>query len=185
MFHQIAQSIKALFVAEKALIAVKREKGSMNIGGIMMLGISMVFLSIGFIFLPITTSATQTLLDYSYSSYTLITDATYTGYTSVLGVTPLLILVGFLTAAVITGMLGIKIIKGAKSANMNPGSLMMLGLSIVFIGIGLIMQPVVLDAVSSNVAHEASYTDTKEVVTSVGSTSNTTDLTYRLYNDSL
>lgn len=126
-----------------------RETGSFAIGGIIILGISMVFLAIGFIFLPISTTATQSLIDYSYSSNTSITDATYTGYTSVLGITPLLILVGFLMAAVVTGMLGIKVMKGSASASANPGSLMMIGLSIIFIAIGLIIEPVALDGISS------------------------------------
>jgi hypothetical protein len=150
VLRKFANAITALFVAEKNLIAVTRkERGSMNIGGIMMLGISMVFLSIGFIFLPITTTAAQALLDYSYTGNVGITDATFTGYTSVVGITPLLILVGFVSAAVITGMLGVKIMKGAGSTSMNPGSLMLLGLSIVFIGIGLIIEPVMLDGVAS------------------------------------
>lgn len=127
------------------------EKGAMNIGGIMLLGIGMVFLAIGFIFLPITSSAAQDLLDYEYSTNTSITDASYTGFTSVIGITPLLILVGFLAAAVITGMLGIKLMRGAEggSASFDPGTLMLLGLAIVFIGIGLIIEPVMLDGISS------------------------------------
>lgn len=127
----------------------KNERGSMNIGGVMMLGISMVFLAIGFIFLPISTTATQTLLDYAYTSNNTITDATYTGYTSILGITPLLILVGFVTAGVVAGMMGMKVIKGGASVSANPGSLLLLGLSIVFISIGLIIEPVMLDGVSS------------------------------------
>ena len=126
-----------------------RDKGAMNIGGIMMLGIAMVFLAIGFIFLPISTDATEDLLDYEYTTCTTITDATYTGYTSVVGITPLLILVGYLSAAVITGMLGVKIMKGAGSFNATPGTLMLLGLSIIFIAIGLIIEPVMLDGISS------------------------------------
>lgn len=125
------------------------ERGAVNIGGIMMLSISLVFLAIGFIFLPISTTAAQTLLDYSYTSNTSITDATYTGFTSVVGITPMLILVGFLTAAVVTGMLGVKVMQGASAAKANPGSLMLVGLSIVFIAIGLIVEPVMLDGVSS------------------------------------
>lgn len=125
------------------------ERGSMNIGGIMLLSIAMVFLAIGFIFLPISTDAAQDLLDYQYTDNASITDASYTGFTSVVGITPLLILVGFLTAAVVTGMLGIKIMKGGGSASFDPGTLMLLGLTIVFIGIGLIVEPVMLDGVSS------------------------------------
>jgi len=125
------------------------QKGAMNIGGIMMLSIGLVFLAIGFIFLPISTTAAQGLLDYEYSANTGITDATFTGYTSVVGITPLLILVGFLAASVVTGMMGIKIMKGSGGGKMDPGSLMLLGLSIVFIAIGLIVEPVMLDGVAS------------------------------------
>ena len=125
-----------------------KENGVLNIGGIMMLGIAMVFLAIGFIFLPISTDATQDLLDYAYTDNNTITDASYTGFTSVVGITPLLILVGFLTAAVVTGMLGVKVMKGATSASFSPGALMLLGLSIIFIAVGLIIEPVMLDGVS-------------------------------------
>lgn len=133
-----------------------KENGAMNIGGVMLLGISMVFLAVGFIFLPISTDATEDLLDYAYSSNASITDETFTGYTSVVGITPLLILVGFLAAAVITGMLGIKIMRGAGSSKANPGNLMLLGLSIVFIAIGLIIEPVMLDGVASVVHGDGS-----------------------------
>jgi hypothetical protein len=128
----------------------QKEDGEINIGGIMMLAIGMVFLAIGFIFLPISTSAAQDLLDYAYTANTSITDATYTGFTSVVGITPLLILVGYIAAAVVTGMLGVKIMRGAAGAgSFNPGSLMLMGLSIVFIAIGLIVEPVMLDGISS------------------------------------
>ena len=129
--------------------ATRDEKGAMNVGGIMLLGISMVFLAIGFIFLPISTTATQTLLDYQYTSNASITDASYTGFTAIVGITPLLILVGFVSAAVVTGMLGVKIMKGSGAGRADPGSLMLLGLSIIFISIGLIIEPVMLDGISS------------------------------------
>lgn len=127
------------------------ERGAINIGGIMMMGIAMVFLAIGFIMFPISTTATSSLLDYAYSANNTITDATYTGFTALLGITPLLILIGYVSAAVITGFLGLKIMKGAegRAANLNPGNLLMLGLSIVFIAIGLIVEPVMLDGISS------------------------------------
>lgn len=131
------------------------ERGAINIGGIMMMGIAMVFLAIGFIMFPISTTATSTLLAYAYSGNVTITDATYTGFTALLGITPLLILIGYVSAAVITGFLGLKIMKGAEgSTSLNPGNLLMLGLSIVFIAIGLIVEPVMLDGISS-VVHGA------------------------------
>lgn len=128
---------------------LQKEDGAMNIGGIMMLSIALVFLAIGFIFLPISTDAAEDLLAYEYTSNTSITDATFTGFTSVVGITPLLILVGYLAAAVITGMLGIRIMKGAGTTQVNAGSLMLLGLSVIFIAIGLIVEPVMLDGVAS------------------------------------
>lgn len=128
---------------------MKSQVGAVNIGGVMMLGIAMVFLAIGFIFLPISSDAAADIIAYEYTTNTSITDATFTGYTSVVGITPLLILVGFLTAAVVTGMMGIKIMKGATGTKADPGSLMLLGLSIVFVGIGLIIEPVMLDGVAS------------------------------------
>lgn len=138
---------------------VRKQDGSVDIGGTLMLGISMVFIAIGFIFLPISTDAAQDLLDYYFKgnstiSYTsvnaTITDATFTGYTSVVGITPLLILVGFLTAAVITGFLGVKVMGGTSSARANPGSLIMLGLAIIFVSIGLIIEPVALDGIATD-----------------------------------
>ena len=144
----------------------KAQEGGINIGGTMMLGISMVFLSIGFIFLPITTDAAQDLIDYTYSANASITAASFTGFEAVVGITPLLILVGFLTAAVVAGMMGIKVMKGGGSANTDPGGLMMLGLSIVFIGIGLIIEPVMLDGIASVLSGgvDASFTGYEAIV---------------------
>lgn len=127
----------------------KSERGSVNIGGIMMMGLGMVFLAVGFIFFPIATGATDSILAYEYSTNTAITDSSYTGLTQITGITPLLILVGFVAVAVISGFLGMKVMQGAATVKMGPGNLMLLGLSIVFIAIGLLIYPVLLDGVSS------------------------------------
>lgn len=143
--------MKKLYIACNDFITnlLWKEDGSVNLGGTLMLGIAMVFVAVGFIMLPITTDAATDLLGYSYSDCATITDASYTGYTAVIGITPILILVGFLSAAVITGFLGIKVMKGGAAASVNPGSLILLGLSIVFIAIGLIIEPVAIDGISS------------------------------------
>lgn len=125
------------------------ERGEMNIGGILMMSIGMVFLAIGFIFFPISTSSASTLLTWVYTANTTITHATFTGYDAVVGVTPILILVGFLSAAVITGFLGFKVMKEGSSAGFSPGNLMMMGMSIIFISIGLIIEPVMLGGVAA------------------------------------
>lgn len=134
----------------KALVnLLKGQKGGVNLGGILMMGIGMVFLAVGFIFLPIANTAVTNIADYAYSGNASITASTFTGLTSINGIVPLLILIGFLAAAVITGFLGIKIMQGKGEAKLSPGSLLLLGLSIVFIAIGLIMFPISLDGVSA------------------------------------
>ena len=151
--------------------AAKDEKGAMNISGILMLGMSMVFLSVGFIMFPIATSATDTILAYQYSANTAVNYTTYTGLTAITGIVPLLILLGFIAAAVIEGMMGVKMLRegGGGAVKANPGSLMMAGISIVFVALGLIMFPVALDGISS-VVHgggegiSATYTGLSQIL---------------------
>ncbi len=131
-------------------IWAKGERGSIDIGGILMMGIGMVFLAVGFIMFPIVTDATDSLLAYQYTSNATITDETFTGFTSVVGITPLLVLLGFLSAAVFSMYLGVKISKGAAGGtSLNLGTMVLLGLSIVFIAVGLIILPVSLDGIAS------------------------------------
>jgi len=129
---------------------IKNEKGEANIGGILMMGIGMVFLAVGFIMFPIATDACDDVLAYEYTANTAITDASFTGLTAITGITPLLILLGFISAAVISGFLGMKVMKsGTSSTKVSPGGLLMSGLSIVFIALGLIIFPVTLDGIST------------------------------------
>ncbi len=123
--------------------------GEVDIGGILMMGIGMVFLAVGFIMYPIIMTSCDTLLAYQYTDNATLTDSYYTGFTSVVGITPLLVLIGFLAASVFTMFLGVKVVKGAGEANLNLGTLIMLALSMVFIAIALIILPVSLDAISS------------------------------------
>lgn len=150
------------------------------------MGIGMVFLAVGFIMFPIATDASQDLIDYSYSGYTAtaITDATFTGYTAVVGITPILILVGFLSAAVITGFLGFRVMQAGGSSGFNPGNIMLMGLSIVFIAIGLIIQPVLLDGVSGAYVQRSLNSESDTVSTAVGVTSANVTLTYDIWNNS-
>jgi hypothetical protein len=140
---------KFLSLVKSEATHIRNEKGEVNITAVLMMAIGVVFLAVGFIMLPIMTSAAETILDYAYTSCTSITDATYTGYTAVVGITPMLVLIGFLAAGVITGFMGIKMFKSGSTVSSNPGTLILLGLSIVFIAIALIVEPVMLDGVSS------------------------------------
>ncbi len=160
------------------------QRGSVNIGGTLLLGIAMVFLSLGFIFLPLTTDSSSSLLAYTYSPYPAITAATFTGYTAVVGITPMLIIVGFLTAGVIVGMMGIRVMKSGSGGSFKPAALVLLSLAIVFIGISLIIEPVALDGISANVAAKAEATDVEDVVTGVGVTTAHVTLLYAPGNNS-
>ena len=110
------------------------EKGAVDIGGVLMMGIGMVFLAVGFIIFPIITTSTDTLLAYEYSSNTSITDATFTGFTAVIGIT-----------------------------RFDLGAMLLLRISIIFIAIALIIRPVTLDGIAavvhgSGTGISASYT---------------------------
>ena len=127
----------------------RSERGALDIGAILVMGIGMVFLAVGFIIFPIVTTATDALLAYEFSANTAITDASFTGFTAVIGITPLLILIGFISAAVFAMFLGVRIAKGSGSTKLDLGSLLLLGVSMIFIAIGLIILPVALDGIAT------------------------------------
>ena len=134
------------------------EKGAIDVGGILLMGIGMVFLAVGFIMFPIVTDATDSLLAWNCSAYdSTWTDANFTGFTPIVGITPLLVLIGYLSAAVFSMFLGVKMMKGGEGGTkLDLGSILMLGISMIFIAIGLIIIPVVLDAICPLVATNSS-----------------------------
>lgn len=145
-----------------------RQKGAINVAGLVLMGIGMVFLAVGFIVYPLVTTATDTILAWSYTTYThtTIDDAYFTGLTQVTGIVPLLVLIAFVTAGAVTGFMGYKVGTGAQSASAtNPGSLMMLGIGIIFIAVGLIIFPVVLSGTSAALTTQNAYTETDEITT--------------------
>jgi len=127
----------------------KEETGALSATGLLMMGIAMIFIAVGFIVYPIVITGTDAILAYSFSSNGSITDASYTGLTAVVGVTPLLILIGFVTAGVVVGFLGVRMQRAGISASLNPMSLLMLAIGVIFIAVGLIIFPVVLDGTST------------------------------------
>ena len=130
--------------------ARRSEHGAVDVGGILLMGIGMVFLAVGFIMFPIVTDASDSLLAYEYTANAAITDASFTGFTAVIGITPLLVLVGYLSAAVFSMFLGVRIMKtGEGDTKLNLGNLLLLGVSLIFIAIALIILPVALDGIAS------------------------------------
>ena len=127
-----------------------KETGAIDIGSIMLMGIGMVFLAVGFIIFPIVTEATDDLLAYTFTANVAIAAATFTGFIAVVGITPLLVLIGFVSASVFSMYLGVKITKeGAGGTNLNLGNLLLLGISMIFIAIALIILPVAIDGIST------------------------------------
>ncbi len=131
----------------------QRERGAIDIGAILMMGIGMVFLAVGFIMFPIVTTATTALFDWTATCNATFTDADFTGFTAIIGIVPLLVLVGFLSAAVFSMFLGVKMMKGSTgSTRLDLGAILLLGIAMIFIAIGLIIFPVILDAIAPLVA---------------------------------
>ena len=127
------------------------ERGALDIGAILIMGIGMVFLAVGFIMFPIVTTATDTLLAYTYTPNAAgCLHTTFTGFDAIVGITPLLVLVGYLSAAVFSMYLGVRMMKGgAGSTKLDLGTMLMLGIALIFIAIGLIILPVTLDGICS------------------------------------
>jgi len=126
----------------------RNQRGEIDVGGILVMGIGMVFLAVGFIMYPIVMTATDALLAYAWTTNATCTDASFTGFTPIVGITPLLVLIGYLSAAVFAMYLGVKIMKGgAGGTKLDLGTMLLLGISIIFIAIGLIILPVTLDAI--------------------------------------
>lgn len=127
-----------------------RQTGAVDIGGILLMGIGMVFLAVGFIMFPIVTSATDDLLDYTYSVGGDISVDNFTGFEAVVGITPLLVLIAYVSAAVFAMYLGVKVMKGGEGGSkLDLSTMLMLGISLIFIAIALIIMPVALDGISS------------------------------------
>jgi hypothetical protein len=121
---------------------------SSKVTGGLILGISLIFMSVGFIMFGQVTDASTAILSYAYSGNVSITDATYTGLTAIVGITPLLALLGYVTVCVLTGFMGIKVIKGAGEARITPGGVLLLALGLIFFAVGLRIFPVALDGIS-------------------------------------
>jgi len=116
-----------------------------------------VFLAVGFIMFPIVTTATDSLLSWNSTvnasgngSLQIINHTYFTGFDAVVGITPLLILIGYVSAAIFAMFLGVRIAKGGSGGTkLDLGALLMLGVSLIFIAIALIIIPVALEGIAT------------------------------------
>lgn len=145
----------------KAVMAEKSgERGAINIALVLLMAIGFVFIAVGFIVFQIFMDAAEDILDWTCTANTATTDATFTGFTDIVGIAPLLVLLGFISAGVFTMYLGVKIGQGAGSTKFDLGTIMLLAISIVFLALALIVFPITLEAICSTLSNNASTADT-------------------------
>lgn len=140
--------------------SLREEKGAINLQSVLMMGLGFVFIAVGFIVFQIFMNAAEDILDWTCTANTSTSDATFTGFTDMVGVTPLLVLVGFMSAGVFAMYLGVKVAQGTGSTKMDMGTLILLAISIIFLAIALIILPVTLEAICSTLSNNASTADT-------------------------
>ncbi len=142
----------------EAMVAVSRirreEKGAVDLAGIMVMGLGFVFIAVGFIVFQIFMDAAEAILDWTCTANATYSDASFTGFTEIIGITPLLVLVGFLAAGVFAMYLGVKISKGEADTKMDLGTLILLALAIIFLAVALIILPVTLEAICSTLSND-------------------------------
>jgi len=151
---------------EKGRNMVKGQRGAVDLQAVLMMGLGFVFIAVGFIVFQIFMNAAETIIDWSCTANTSTTGATFTGFTDMLGVTPLLVLVGFLSAGVFAMYLGVQITKGSGSTKLDLGVLILLALAIIFLAIALIILPVTLEAICATLSNNAGSVDTGQGINS-------------------
>ncbi len=129
--------------------AKAREKGAVDLQGVLIMGLGFVFIAVGFIVFQIFMTAAQDVLDWTCTANATIDADTFTGFPDIVGITPLLVLVGFMAAGVFAMYLGVKITQGAAATKMDLGTLILLALAIIFLAVALIILPVTLEAICS------------------------------------
>jgi len=87
--------------------SLRREDGGIDIGNLLLLGLAMIFIAVGFIVYPIILEGTDEILNWTGTTGN-VTLADFTGLEPVTSVAPLIVLIGFIAAGVITGFFGIK-----------------------------------------------------------------------------
>lgn len=137
----------------------RKQDGMVNLQSILLMGLGFVFIAVGFIVFQIVTEACEDILDWTCTANTSTTDATFTGFPDVVGITPLLVLVSFIAAGVFTMYLGIKVGQGMASTHVDLGVLILLALAMIFIAIALIIMPVTLEAICSTLSNNSGAAD--------------------------
>jgi hypothetical protein len=121
----------------------------------MLIAVGLIFLSVGMIIYPIVFDATDSVFAWHSANYSAgppqvgYTVNDFTGLSPILGIFPLLVLLGFVVEAVLNGIMGIQVMRGSASGGINPGALMMQSIGFIFLAVAMIVYPITLDGVST------------------------------------
>jgi len=123
-----------------------------KITGVVLLSVAMIFIGIGFQFLPQVFSATASILAYNYTgaTSTFAQTANFTGLTAFTPQVPLLVVLGFIMDVIIAGFLGLRVVTGRGDAHLGTADYLISGIALLFVGIGLTFYTNLLDGVSAS-----------------------------------
>lgn len=131
------------------------ERGAIDPAGMMLIAVGLIFLSVGMIIYPIVFDATDAVFAWTSANYSAgppqvgYTIADFTGLSPILGIFPLLVLLGFVVEAVLNGIMGIQVMRGQGSGGVNPAALMMQSIGMIFLAVAMIVFPITLDGVAA------------------------------------
>lgn len=129
--------------------AHKEEKGEINLGGFIFMAVGLIFIAVGFIIYPIVISGTDGILAWTATvGGTAFATANFTGMTSVVPIVPLIVALGFIVSTILAGYMGVKNMRGGDS-EMNPSSYLIQGVGMIFIGVSLIVFPIIMTGVAT------------------------------------
>lgn len=163
MFDKIKNFIASTGLARTCKLMGMNDKGAVSMAGVLMIGIAMIFLAVGFIIYPIVLTGTETILAWTASDNTSLTYGNvreFTGLSAVAAIVPLIVLIGFVASAVIEGMLGVKTIRGEGGGSVDLSGTLLMGIGMIFVAIGLIIFPVIMDGIATALNASAASTTT-------------------------
>lgn len=145
---------------------IKENRGEVNLQAVLLMGIGFVFIAVCYIVFRIFMSAAGDLLAWTCTANTSTSHSTFTGFDDMVGIMPLLVLIGFLAAGVFAMYLGVRVAKTGGSSSLDLGSLILLAMAIIFLAIALLILPVTLEAICATLSNNASTADTGQGINS-------------------
>jgi hypothetical protein len=146
---------RKMFLWASVLRSPAGQRGAVDPAGMMLMAIGLIFLSVGMIIYPICFDATDAVFAWTSANYTAgppqvgYTTADFTGLNPILGIFPLLVLLGYVVEAVINGIMGIQVMRGQSAGGINPAGLMLQSIGLIFLSVAMIVYPITLDGIAA------------------------------------